>query len=113
MTFEELCAEAKDLPPRAANMASVMLPMVGPMSSVWHAALAQVLTHAARNGVSLTPIEMQEVIHAAIHPDERADWLLHCDDFFRAHRLVVNVHLAAEKWKLVVMAFLDEDDTQH
>jgi hypothetical protein len=27
-----------------------------------------------------------------------------------AHRFVVNAHLAAEKWKLLVMTLLDDED---
>jgi hypothetical protein len=115
MTLDELCAEAKGLTPRAANMASVMLRMVGPMSSGWHAALVHSLELAACSDAPLAPNEIEDVLNAAIHPEKRADWLHDNDDFVLAHRYVVNAHLAAEKWKSIVMTLLDEenDNSRH
>lgn len=109
MTLDELCAEAKGLAPRSASMASVMLRMVGPMSSVWNAALARSLELAARSDAPLAPSEIKDVLYAAIHPEKRSDWLLDNDDFVLAHRYVVNAHLAAENWKSIVMTLLDDE----
>ncbi len=115
MTLDELCAEAKGLTPRAASMAAVMLRIVSPMSSAWHATLARSVGLAARGDTPFAPSEIEDVLYAAIHPEKGADWLLDNDDFALAHRYVVNAHLAAEKWKSIVMTLLDDenDNSRH
>jgi hypothetical protein len=115
MTLDQVCAEARGLNPRAASMASVMLRVVGPMPFAWHAAVSRSLELAARSDTPLAPGEIEDVLFAAVHPEKRADWLLRGDDFVLAHRFVVDAHLAAEKWKSIVMTLLDEvdDNTRH
>jgi hypothetical protein len=85
------------------------------MTSVWHAAVSQSLELAARSDAPLAPSEIEDVLFAAVHPEKRADWLLCGDDFVLAHRYVVNAHLAAEKWKSIVMTLLGDvdDNTRH
>jgi len=56
------------------------------------------------------PNEREDVLCAAIHPEKGAHWLLDNDDFVVAHRYVVNAHLAAEKWKSIVMTLLDDEE---
>ncbi|MDM0109225.1 hypothetical protein QTH97_30100 [Variovorax sp. J22R24] len=114
MTLDELCAEARGLTPRAARMASVMLPMAGPLSTAWNTAVADALELAACGGEPLAPSEVNDVLAAALHPVGRAGWLLQNVEFVLAHRLVVNAHLAGEKWKSIVMTLLEHDgDRSH
>ena len=106
MTLDELCAETERLTPCAARMAIVMLPLAGALPSFWHAELVGALLLVARRVGPLSAVEIGDVLHAAIHPVDRADWLRNSDEFAAAHRFAVNTHLAAEKWKSIVMTLL-------
>ena len=109
MTLDDLCAEAKGLTPRAARMAVVMLRRAGPLPNFWQASLASALSLGARTGEPLSRGEIADLLQAAIQPVDRPDWLLN-DEFASAHRFACNVHLAAEKWKSIVVTLLDYDE---
>lgn len=114
MTLDELCAEARGLKPGTARMAFVMLRIAGPLPTVWHAALADALAVAAQGVEPFAPSEIEDVLAAAVNPGDRPAWLLHDEEFMLAHRFVVDAHLSAEKWKLIVMTLLDDEDhTMH
>ena len=114
MTLDEICAEARGLTPRAANIALAILPMVGPLPTFWHAALTDALVLVARRGAPLTSDEIDEVLHAAVYPENRTGWLRNGDEFVLAHQSVVNAHLSAEKWKSIFMTLIDlNTSTRH
>lgn len=110
MTLDDLCMEAARLTPRAASMASVMLQLVGPLSSAWQRALFGAVGSAARNQ-PFTTDEVDDLLRATLEPAHRADWLIGNSEFAEAHSFVVDSHLAAEKWKSIVMRLLDDADS--
>ena len=110
MTLDDLCANTERLTPRAANMAIVMLPVAGPLPSFWHAELAGALFLVARRAEPLSISEIGDVLHAANSAVDRADWLRNGGDFRSALLFACNAHLAAEKWKSIVMTLLDYED---
>ena len=109
MTVDELCATAKGLSPRAASMASAMLPLTGPLPTALHSALTAALDPSAHNVEPLTAGEVQDVLHAAVRPADCAPWLRDNDDFVQAHRFAVTVCLTAECLTTTVLELLLED----
>jgi len=95
-------------------MASVMLRMAGPLSTVWQTAL----THALQRSDArpLQPDQVEDILFGPVHPADRAHWLRDNDEFALAlalaHRFAVNAHLAAENWKAIVMTLLDQMDNK-
>lgn len=110
MTLDELCTETEGLTPRAASMATVLLEVAGPLPSFWHAALTGALSLRAGRTEPLSTGEIGDVLHAATHTVDRADWLRNGSDFGSALYFACNAHLAAEKWKSIVMTLLDHGD---
>src|SRR4051812_47141319 len=75
MTLDQVCQEAQALTPAAAHMASLMLPLAGPMAAAWQAEIERSLAAAAQGYVPLDPGQIADVLHAALHPDNGAGWL--------------------------------------
>ena len=115
MTLDQVCQEAQALTPEAAHMASLMLPLAGPMAAAWQTELECSLAAAARGYLPLGPGQIADVLHAALHPDTRAGWLVGNTDFQIAHQCVVHAHLAAERWNSFAMLLLDgkDDNVRH
>lgn len=114
MTVDELCATAKGLSPRAASMASAMLPLTGPLPTALHSALTAALDHAARNAEPLTACEVQELLYAAVHPADCVAWLRDNNNFVQAHRFAVAVCLTAERVTTTALELLlDGHSTMH
>ena len=108
MTLDQVCQEAQALTSTAAHMASLMLPLAGPMAAAWQAEIEHSLVAAALGSLHLGPQQIAEVLHAALHPDTRAGWLVDNSDFRSAHRCVVHARLAAERWNSLAMLLLDD-----
>ena len=110
MTLDQVCQEAQKLTPAAAHMASLMLPLAGPMAAAWQAEMERSLAAAAQRYLPLGPGQIADVLHAALHPETRAGWLVGNTDFQIAHQCVVHAHLAAERWNSLAMLLLDDQD---
>ena len=110
MTLDQVCQEAQALTPEAAHMASLMLPLAGPMAAAWQAEMELSLAAAAQGYLALGPGQIADVLHAALHPDTCAGWLVGNTDFQVAHQCVVHAHLAAERWNSFAMLLLDDQD---
>ena len=91
-------------------MASLMLPLAGPMAAAWQAEVERSLAAAAQGYLHLGPGQTADVLHAALHPGTRAGWLVGNTGFRIAHRCVVHAHLAAERWNSFAMLPLDDQD---
>ena len=91
-------------------MASLMLPLAGPMAAAWQAEVERALAAAAQGYLPLGPGQIADVLHAALNPDTRAGWLVGNTDFSIAHRCVVHAHLAAERWNSLALLLLEVQD---
>lgn len=110
MTLDQVCQEAQALTPEAARMAEIMLPQAGPMASAWQTEVERSLGAAAQGQLPMSSDQTADLLHAALHPGARARWLVGNANFRLAHRWVVHVHLAAERWNSFAMVLLDDQD---
>ena len=108
MTLDQVCQEAHALTPEAAQMSSRMLHLAAPMAAAWQAEIEHSLAGAAQGSLPLCPRQSADVLHAALHPESRAGWLIGNSDFQNAHRCVVHARLAAERWNSLAMLLLDD-----
>ena len=76
MTLDQVCQEAQALTPAAAHMASLMLPLAGPMAAAWQTHVELSLAAAARGSLPLGQAQTADLLDAALHPDDRAGWLI-------------------------------------
>jgi hypothetical protein len=90
-------------------MARAMLTLIGPLPTALHEKLAATLEHVAVGFLPLSHSANDEVIHGALHPDDRADWLRN-DDFKQALLFVADVRMVLEACQWAILQTLDSDE---